>query len=76
MRRARGPFKSDDDLLNAVFYPDEILRPLFAARDEADYTRFYTGYNPLKELLTHVARQRHIGYIALRGENLNVEMTQ
>jgi len=55
---------------------DEILRPLFAARDEADYTRFYTGYNPLKELLTHIARQRHIGYISLRGENLNVEMTQ
>ena len=76
VRRARGPFKSDDDLLNAVFYPDEILRPLFAARDEADYTRFYTGYNPLKELLTHIARQRHIGYISLRGENLNVEMTQ
>jgi oxaloacetate decarboxylase (Na+ extruding) subunit alpha len=76
IRRARGPFKSDEDLLNAVFYGDEILRPLFAARDEADYTRFYDAYNPLRELLSHIARQRHIGYVAVRGENLNVEMAQ
>jgi oxaloacetate decarboxylase (Na+ extruding) subunit alpha len=76
LRSTRGPFQSDEDLLNAAFYPDEILKPLFAARDEADYTRFYTAYNPLRELLAHVARQRHIGYISLRGENLNVEMTQ
>jgi len=76
LRSTRGPFQSDEDLLNAAFYPDEILNPLFAARDEADYTRFYAAYNPLRELLAHVARQRHIGYISLRGENLNVEMSQ
>jgi len=74
VRRTRGPFRSDEDLLNAVFYGDEILKPLFAARDEADYTRFYDAYNPLRDLLHHLARQRHIGYVSLRGENLSVEL--
>jgi len=31
VRRARGPFESDDDLLLAVFYGDEQYRPLKAA---------------------------------------------
>lgn len=79
VRRTRGPFKSDEDLLNAVFYGDEILKPLFAARDQADYTRFYNGYNPLKELLTYVSKQRHIGHFELRGRNgrdLKVKMNR
>ena len=28
--KARGPFNTDEDLLNAVFYGDEILKPLEA----------------------------------------------
>ena len=64
---ARAISNTDEDLLNAVFYGDEILKPLFAARAQADYTRFYNGYNPLRELLAQVTRHRHIGYIGLRG---------
>ena len=79
VRRDRGPFKTDEDLLNAVFYGDEILKPLFAARARADYTRFYNAYNPLRELLAHVARQRHIGHVGVRGrgggQDLNIRMT-
>ncbi len=79
VRKTRGPFKTDEDLLNAVFYGDEILKPLFAARDRADYTRFYKAYNPLRELLSQVTRHRNIGYIGLRGqaggEDLKIEMT-
>jgi hypothetical protein len=79
VRKARGPFKTDEDLLNAVFYDDEILKPLFAARAQADYTRFYNGYNPLRELLAQVTRHRHIGYIGLRGRgesrDLRIEMS-
>ena len=77
VRRARGPFKTDEDLLNAVFYGDEILKPMFAARAQADYTRYYDNYNPLKELLAQVSRQRHIGYFGIRGRNgrdLKIEM--
>src|SRR6185437_10671382 len=33
VRRTRGPFRSDEDLLNAVFYGDEILKPLIEARN-------------------------------------------
>lgn len=67
VRKTRGPFATDEDLLNAVFYGDEILRPLFAARDRADYTRHYNGYDPLRELLEEVARNRHVGHLRLRG---------
>ena len=78
IRQARGPFKTDEDLLNAVFYGDEILKPLFAARDQADYTRHYKSYNPLRELLAQLASQRHIGYVGLRGrsggEDLRIEL--
>jgi oxaloacetate decarboxylase alpha subunit len=77
LRKTRGPFRTDEDLLNAAFYNDEILKPLFAARDKADYTRFYHGYNPLRELLAEVTRHRHIGYVGLRGHgDLKIEMTE
>jgi oxaloacetate decarboxylase (Na+ extruding) subunit alpha len=77
IRKTRGPFKDDDDLLNAVFYGDEILRPLFAARDRADYTRYYNAYNPLRDLLDEVARNPRVGYLGVRGkDDLKIEMTQ
>jgi oxaloacetate decarboxylase (Na+ extruding) subunit alpha len=77
LRKTRGPFKSDEDLLNAAFYNDEILRPLFAARDAADYTRYYNAYNPLRALLAEVAQRRDIGYVSLRGQDgLHIEMAQ
>jgi oxaloacetate decarboxylase (Na+ extruding) subunit alpha len=77
IRKTRGPFKTDEDLLNAVFYGDDILRPLFAARDSADYTRYYESYNPLRDLLAEIARHRDIGYFGVRGEgDLKIEMTQ
>lgn len=67
VRKSRGPFKTDEDLLNAVFYGDEIVKPLFASRDRADYTRYYNAYNPLLELLTQLTRRRDIGYVSLTG---------
>ncbi len=54
IRRERGPFDSDDDLLLAAMYPDEILRPLFEARGKADYTRFYRAFTPAEHLLKEV----------------------
>lgn len=79
IRKARGPFKTDEDLLSAVFYGDDILQPLFAARGKADYTRYYDAYNPLRELLAQVARQSHVGYFGLRGQvggaDVRIELT-
>lgn len=75
LRKTRGPFKSDDDLLNAAFYSDKILSPMFEARGKTDYSRFYGGYSPLRDLLAEVTRHRHIGYFGMRGiGDLKIEM--
>lgn len=80
VRRTRGPFKSDEDLLNAVFYGDEIVRPLFEARAQADYTRFYNAWNPLRELIALLATQKQIRHFSLQGraghEDLRIELSQ
>jgi oxaloacetate decarboxylase alpha subunit len=83
INRTRGPFRTPEDLLNAVFYGDEILKPMFAERDHADYTRYYDAYNPLRDLLIHLSQQRHLGRIGIRSRgngagparDLRVEMT-
>ncbi|MSP67501.1 MAG: pyruvate carboxylase subunit B, partial [Alphaproteobacteria bacterium] len=51
LRQTRGPFANDDDLLQAAFYGDEILRPLFAARERADYTRHYDTFGRIDDAL-------------------------
>jgi pyruvate/oxaloacetate carboxyltransferase len=57
-RKTRGPFKSDDDLLLAVFYQPGQLDPFFAARD--GHAPVATMQSSLKDLLatlnTRVAR--------------------
>ena len=67
VQRTRGPFRTPEDLLNAVFYGDEIVGPLFAARDRADYTQYYDAYNPLRDLLLHLGEQKHLGRIGIRS---------
>lgn len=54
IREERGPFESDDDLLLAAMYPDEVLRPLFEARATADYTAFHRAYTPAEHLLKEI----------------------
>ncbi len=81
VRRMRGPFGSDEDLLNAVFYDDEIVRPMFAARDASDDTKHYHAWSPLRELLAQVVRDGRIGHLALRGrgefrEDLRIELAR
>ena len=46
LKKERGPFRSDEDLLQAAFYSDDIIKPLFETRDNTDYERFYTAYSP------------------------------
>ena len=54
IREERGPFESDDDLLLAAMYPDEVLRPLLEARATADYTAFHRAYTPAEHLLKEI----------------------
>ncbi len=73
IRKERGPFKSDDDLLLAAMYPDEIIKPLFAARDKADYTKFYRAYTPVEHLLKEVkSRPKLRNFELSKGDDFNV----
>jgi oxaloacetate decarboxylase alpha subunit len=80
VRRARGPFGSDEDLLNAVFYGDEIVRPMFAARDAAGEAPHYHAFGALRELLDQVVRHGRFGTMALRGrddaEDVRIELAR
>ncbi len=73
VRRTRGPFRSDEDLLNAVFYGDEILKPLFEARTTRDYAQFYRPANALSDLVYEIARQPDISFMRItRGNALSM----
>jgi oxaloacetate decarboxylase alpha subunit len=77
LRRSRGPFKSDDDLLLAAMYSDAILKPLFEARSHADYTCYYRDFNPLKHLLEEVHKQTGLHYFRMtKAPDVEVEVSQ
>jgi oxaloacetate decarboxylase alpha subunit len=64
VRRERGPFASDDDLLLATFYSPEQYAKLVAARPiETDYP---IGRTPLVTLVRELAARRDI--VAVRLE--------
>ena len=70
VRRERGPFRSDDDLLLAAFYGPDQLAPLLAARPiRTDYP---AGRTPLETLLKGLDARRDLAYvhIARRGFDL------
>tara|TARA_A100001037_G_scaffold119477_1_gene108856 strand:- start:6761 stop:8230 length:1470 start_codon:yes stop_codon:yes gene_type:complete len=73
IRKERGPFKSDDDLLLAAMYPDEIIQPLFEAREKADYTRFYLADTPVEHLLKEVKSRPDLRRFEVsKGDDFNV----
>jgi len=77
LRRTRGPFRSDDDLLLAAMYTDAILKPLFEARSRTDYTRYYSDFNPLKHLLEEVHKQPGLHYFRMtKAPDVEVEVSQ
>jgi oxaloacetate decarboxylase alpha subunit len=63
VRRERGPFASDEDLLLAVFYNPEQYAKLVAARPiKTDYP---TGGTPLLTLIKELAARRDIASVKL-----------
>lgn len=66
LRRERGPFRNDEDLLAAAFYADDILEPLFEARTHADYRRFHHPISPLELLLAETTKRRQVRSIQVR----------
>jgi oxaloacetate decarboxylase alpha subunit len=63
IRRERGPFASDDDLLLAAFYSPEIYASLIAARPiKTDYP---VGRTPLVTLIKELASRRDVVAVRL-----------
>jgi oxaloacetate decarboxylase alpha subunit len=60
LKKERGPFASDEDLLQAAFYADDIIRPLFEAREQADYGRFHAAYSPRQFLEAELAKRPNV----------------
>lgn len=73
IRKERGPFQSDDDLLLAAMYPDEIIQPLFEAREKTDYTKFYPAYSPVEHLIKEVKSRPELrSFEVSKGDDFNV----
>jgi oxaloacetate decarboxylase (Na+ extruding) subunit alpha len=58
IRRERGPFRSDDDLLLAAFYPDSEYKALKAAGPIK--TEYPLASTPLRTLINEIALQPDI----------------
>lgn len=61
VRRERGPFSSDDDLLLAIFYSDEVYRALKAAGPIAQ--AYAVERNPLLTLLRELSSRGDISSV-------------
>jgi len=71
VRRERGPFASDEDLLLAVFYNPEQYAKLVAARPiKTDYP---TGRTPLLTLIKELAARRDITSVKLIKKSPAIE---
>jgi len=71
VRRERGPFASDEDLLLAVFYNPEQYAKLVAARPiKTDYP---TGRTPLLTLIKELAARRDIASVKLIKKSPTIE---
>ncbi|MSP67701.1 MAG: pyruvate carboxylase subunit B [Alphaproteobacteria bacterium] len=76
LRRERGPFRSDDDLLLAAFYRPAQLEPLFLARDDPARQR---GWNlsvrsPLDWLLAEIAKRPRFTHVAIAKGDTSIEI--
>ena len=75
LRKERGPFESDDDLLLHAFYHPTQLEPLFQERELPERTGAVSqpAHNPVKTLLDEVRRLPRQGSVSIRRPGLTVE---
>ena len=76
LRKERGPFASDDDLLLAAFYQPPVLEPLFAARDAPGRRTDYplSALTPLKQLMSEVEKRPTLKYVNVRKGGFALEI--
>lgn len=66
LRRERGPFSSDDDLLLAAFYTDQELAGLRSAGPaDGESASPSAAVTPLAELLRGLAEQPRLGHVSI-----------
>ncbi|MDV6247083.1 pyruvate carboxylase subunit B [Rhodococcus opacus] len=77
LRRTRGPFDSDEDLLFAAFYSDKELANLYAARRQGPQAAAPPGaVAPLTHLLTEIRRRGDLSHVSIERPGLNLRLTR
>jgi oxaloacetate decarboxylase (Na+ extruding) subunit alpha len=75
LKKERGPFKSDDDLLLHAFYQPSQLEPLFRARDVSKKKGAVSVAigNPLKVILDEIGRLPKTGSVRVRQTSVVID---
>ena len=76
LKKERGPFKSDDDLLLAAFYQPPVLEELYAVRDAPGRRTDYPlpALTPLKQLMNEVEKRPTLKYVSVKKGDFNFEI--
>ncbi|MBH61296.1 MAG: carboxylase [Alphaproteobacteria bacterium] len=76
LKKERGPFKSDDDLLLAAFYQPAVLDELYAVRDAPGRRTDYplSALTPLKQLMAEVEKRPTLKYVSVKKGDFSFEL--
>jgi oxaloacetate decarboxylase alpha subunit len=76
LRKERGPFANDDDLLLAAFYQPPVLEKLFAVRDAPGRRTDWplSATTPLRELLKEIEKRPSLRHVTVRKGDFQLEV--
>lgn len=76
LKKERGPFKSDDDMLLAAFYQPAVLDQLYAVRDAPGRNTNYplSALTPLKQLMAEVEKRPSLKYVTVKKGDFSLEL--
>ena len=75
LRKERGPFRNDDDLLLAAFYQPPVLEPLFAERERPGRRTDFplSALTPMDQLLDQIDRRPKSTHITVQKGDTVIE---
>jgi oxaloacetate decarboxylase (Na+ extruding) subunit alpha len=75
LRKERGPFRNDDDLLLAAFYQPPVLEPLFAERERPGRRTDFplSALTPMDQLLDEIDRRPKSSHITVQKGDTVIE---
>jgi oxaloacetate decarboxylase alpha subunit len=76
LKKERGPFMSDDDLLLAAFYQPAVLDQLYTVRDAPGRNKDYplSALTPLKQLMAEVEKRPALKHVSIKKGNFSFEL--